>query len=96
MLWSGSQLRRRRYMAGVALDAVAWLLGMTFVELVSEVENEKAVSPQVADDYLAAVELLKPTSELTRRCYGGTEDPAEENVRLRGYDDARTERAGRN
>lgn len=84
-LWSGNDLRLERQRAGVAMDAVAWLLGVTFIEIVHDIEGSMIVSPQVSDDYLAAVELLRPTSELLRRHYGPyVEDPEEEQHRLYG------------
>ena len=88
-LLSGSDLRQKRNAAGVSLDAVAWLMGCTFLELLTEVENEKAVSPQIAADYLAAVDKLRPMSETMQRYYrleqkASPEDPREERERLAG------------
>ena len=92
-LWSGNDLRLARQRAGVALDSVAWIRGITFIEIVDEVEGSEAVSQQVSDDYLAAVELLRPTSELLRRHYGTrADDPAEEQHRLYGRREDRPQR----
>lgn len=95
-LWSGNDLRLARQRAGVALDSVAWILGITFIEIVDGIEQSEVVSQQVSDDYLAAVDLLRPTSELLRRHYGTrADDPAEERHRLYGRHEDRPQRIGK-
>ena len=67
-VYEGWQLQRERLREGIAIDALAHALGLTFVDLL-EIEDSLIVSEQIGERYLAAVVALRPTARILRRYF---------------------------
>lgn len=69
----GSDLRRERHRRNTAIDALAKELNMTFLDLLTEVEEQTIVSDEVGDVYMRALDRLRPSGKVIATHYGRTD-----------------------